>query len=467
MSIGSHQAAGASAVDGLQRGQAGGRARARRVAVEHGINDLYMGAAPALMPFLVAFRGYTYTQAGGVVLAATLLSSLAQPVFGVLADRRSRWWVDRAGLGLAAAGIAVSGLLDSYLAVCAAMVVSGLGAAAYHPEATRAVHRTGTGDTGMSWFSFGGLIGFAAGPALVGGVVAIAGLGATPLLALPAALLLGFSRRRAPDPPHLSALLRPAGPSQARHRERATAADAETSTDTVIEDWRRFGWLTGIVLTRSVLFYGLTAFLAVFLISTHHASPTTAVIGLTLFTGLGALATLAAGPLTARIGRVAVLSLSYLVAVPLLAAVLWLPALPEVLVAAAALGATLNLPVPVHTTLGHQYLPRHIATASSVTLGLAVNAGGLVTPALGALADRSTPATALTSLLGLPLLAAALTVPLRSPHPKRPITERRHPGEPRVEPCRLPTRRDRLSDPPAPWSLFVLVERPAHISSTH
>jgi len=169
------------------------------------------------------------------------------------------------------------------------------------------------------------------------------------------------------------------------------------------------------VLTRSVLFYGLTAFLAVFLISTHHASPTTAVIGLTLFTGLGALATLAAGPLTARIGRVAVLSLSYLVAVPLLAAVLWLPALPEVLVAAAALGATLNLPVPVHTTLGHQYLPRHIATASSVTLGLAVNAGGLVTPALGALADRSTPATALTSLLGLPLLAAALTVPLRSP----------------------------------------------------
>jgi len=192
MSIGSHQAAGASAVDGLQRGQAGGRARARRVAVEHGINDLYMGAAPALVPFLVAFRGYTYTQAGGVVLAATLLSSLAQPVFGVLADRRSRWWVDRAGLGLAAAGIAVSGLLDSYLAVCAAMVVSGLGAAAYHPEATRAVHRTGTGDTGMSWFSFGGLIGFAAGPALVGGVVAIAGLGATPLLALPAALLLGF-----------------------------------------------------------------------------------------------------------------------------------------------------------------------------------------------------------------------------------------------------------------------------------
>ncbi len=414
MSIGSHQAAGASAVDGLQRGQAGGRARARRVAVEHGINDLYMGAAPALVPFLVAFRGYTYTQAGGVVLAATLLSSLAQPVFGVLADRRSRWWVDRAGLGLAAAGIAVSGLLDSYLAVCAAMVVSGLGAAAYHPEATRAVHRTGTGDTGMSWFSFGGLIGFAAGPALVGGVVAIAGLGATPLLALPA-LLLGFPRRRAPDPPHLSALPRPAGPSQARHRERATAADPETSTDTVIEDWRRFGWLTGIVLTRSVLFYGLTAFLAVFLISTHHASPTTAVIGLTLFTGLGALATLAAGPLTARIGRVAVLSLSYLVAVPLLAAVLWLPALPEVLVAAAGLGATLNLPVPVHTTLGHQYLPRHIATASSVTLGLAVNAGGLVTPALGALADRSTPATALTSLLGLPLLAAALTVPLRSP----------------------------------------------------
>ena len=53
----------------------------------HAINDLYQGAVPALVPFMVAERHYGYVAASGITLAATLLSSVAQPLFGLLTDR--------------------------------------------------------------------------------------------------------------------------------------------------------------------------------------------------------------------------------------------------------------------------------------------------------------------------------------------------------------------------------------------
>ena len=58
------------------------------LAAGHVVNDMNQGAVPALLPFLIAERGLTYAAAGGVVLAATLLSSLIQPALGHLSDRR-------------------------------------------------------------------------------------------------------------------------------------------------------------------------------------------------------------------------------------------------------------------------------------------------------------------------------------------------------------------------------------------
>ena len=66
------------------------RRRALALAVEHGVDDLYQGAVPALLPALVATRGWDLTRAGGIVLAATVLSSVAQPLFGVLDGQGER-----------------------------------------------------------------------------------------------------------------------------------------------------------------------------------------------------------------------------------------------------------------------------------------------------------------------------------------------------------------------------------------
>ena len=59
------------------------------LAISHVVDDIYLGSLPAILPFLVLERGYSYTSAAGIILAATLVSSVAQPLFGILADRKS------------------------------------------------------------------------------------------------------------------------------------------------------------------------------------------------------------------------------------------------------------------------------------------------------------------------------------------------------------------------------------------
>lgn len=48
----------------------------------HACVDVYQGAVAALAPFFVAERASSYAAASGVVLAASLPPSVAQPLFG-------------------------------------------------------------------------------------------------------------------------------------------------------------------------------------------------------------------------------------------------------------------------------------------------------------------------------------------------------------------------------------------------
>ena len=166
----------------------------------HVVDDLYQGAVPALLPFLAIERHYSYAGLTGITLAATFLASVVQPGFGALTDKyRNLGWLVAAGLLVAGLGIGVSGLGDNYLITWIAVAASGIGVAAYHPEATRTARGlAGDSTQAMSWFSVGGNLGIALGPVIVTPVLLGTRLHGTPLLALPAVAMAGVLAVRRP-----------------------------------------------------------------------------------------------------------------------------------------------------------------------------------------------------------------------------------------------------------------------------
>lgn len=341
----------------------------------HAANDFYTGAVAALLPFFVLHAEYSYAAVAGITLAATALSSVAQPMFGYLSDRYGMRWMSLAGLLAAGAGIALSGIVaDSYAAVWIVVAISGIGVAAYHPAATMEARELGGGTSGsMSLFSVGGNVGVALAPSAVILVVGTFGLSGSGFLIVPA-VVLGLvyalvSRR------HLFSRTVPA--------ERARVA-ARTS---IPDDWRAFLWLTAVLATWSVAYVGTSTFISLYSIQRFDVTAGFASIALSVFPAAGAVGTLTGGWLADRFGQLHIVRTGYLLAAVSTVANVLAPSPVVVIAATAVLGASLFLPFAAQIMLSHSYLPNRIGMASGVTLGLTLSLGGLVSPLLGSVAD--------------------------------------------------------------------------------
>ncbi len=345
----------------------------------------------------------TLTAAAALITASTIGSSIVQPLFGLWSDRLSAPVLLPAGVAMASIGIGVVGLCQSYAALAAVLLVSGVGVAAFHPEGARYanhVSREGRG-RGMSYFAVGGNAGFALGPALVTPIVAMLGLSATPLLAIPGLLVTGL----------LLAELH-------RLRSFATTAAAPSPRSAAREEdeWWPFSRLAAAAVARTTAFFALQAFVPVYLLRHFGTTSATAGAALTTMLAAGAAGTLLGGWCADRYGARRVLVGAML---PLIALLVLLPHVGLTAFFAVLLGVGVAVDAPFSTTivLGQQYLPRRIALSSGITYGLAIGVGGLAATALGALAD----ATSITVVLAtLPLFAlAALGLAASLPRPGR------------------------------------------------
>ncbi|NIV98393.1 MFS transporter, partial [Candidatus Saccharibacteria bacterium] len=95
------------------------------------------------------------------------------------------------GLILAGVGLGLIGLCKNYQLVMALAVTSGIGIAAYHPEAARLVNFEAGNqkNTAMSIFGVGGTIGFAIGPFLITAALIQWDLKGTIILILPVSIM--------------------------------------------------------------------------------------------------------------------------------------------------------------------------------------------------------------------------------------------------------------------------------------
>ncbi len=163
-----------------------------------------------------------------------------------------------AGITTAGVGIALSGLSSSYLVTWLVIALSGLGIAAFHPEAARAARQAaGNNNRAMSVFALGGNAGFALGTLVT-----------TPIL-----LARRAPRHGAADRPALvMAVILLARLGKVLD---GPAGQRRTHTlPTGVDDWPAFLRLTAVVVVRSMLFFGVTSFLALYFI--HQLGTSTA-----------------------------------------------------------------------------------------------------------------------------------------------------------------------------------------------
>jgi MFS transporter, FSR family, fosmidomycin resistance protein len=375
----------------------------------HFATDFCQGALPALLPAFVQRFGLSYAAAGSIILAANLSSSVLQPLFGILADKRANAWIIPLGTALCAVGLAGVIAAPSFHWLIVAVAVLGIGVAAFHPDAVRyAGLVAGRRRTmGMSVFSVGGNAGFAAGPLVV--VPMLTAFGARSVT-LAAALILLFSL-----------YVFAARDTYAHHARRASdsAARAVVGTD----DWPSFARLAAAIVLRSITFVGLTTFLPLYFVTHFARSATQGASALSTLLIAGTVGTLAGGALADRFGRRAVVRAAFIVLVPLLAAFVAARSATLAFALVMPVGFVLFLPFSALVVMGQELLPHRTGTASGVTVGLAVTVGGIAAPLLGALADRFGLANTLWAIVALPLGSAWLVHGLPERRPGAEDTE--------------------------------------------
>jgi len=365
----------------------------------HLFTDLNQGAVAALVPFLTAERGISLAAAGALVFAATVSSSIVQPLFGIFSDRKPIPALMPLGVLLAGCGMALVGVAPSYPLILLCVVVSGIGVAAFHPEAARfANYVSGSGRArGMSFFSVGGNAGFALGPAVTTPLVLLFGLPGSLFLALPAVVM--------------AAVLFHELPRMLTFRPEAVEGDEEKESS-VPEHWWPFVRMIGVVIVRSFVYFGLVAFVASYYERVLDVSPALGNTALTLMLFGGAAGTLTMGPLADRFGRRTVVSASMLVLPPLI--FLFILAGPFVGMALLVLvGAATVGTFGITVVMGQEYLPGRIGLAAGITMGLSIGLGGVGAPLLGLVADRAGLSVTMTIIASLPVIGLflALTLP--------------------------------------------------------
>ncbi len=271
----------------------------------HLFTDVNQGAVAALLPFLVAERGLSLAAAGALVLASTISSSVVQPLFGIFSDIRPIPALMALGVLFAGIGMSLVGVASSYPLIFLCVVLSGIGVAAFHPEAARfANYVSGTRRAqGMSFFSVGGNVGVALGPVLTTPFVLLFSLPGTLFLALPAALMAAVLFYEIP---------------RMHGFKPETAEQRGEEPDAAPEYWGPFARMVGVVAVRSFVYFGLVAFVGSYYERVLGTSPAVGNAALTVMLFGGAVGTLIMGPLADRFGRRTIVGASMLLLPPLI-----------------------------------------------------------------------------------------------------------------------------------------------------
>ncbi len=370
--------------------------------------DMQTSSLTILLPLLLSRFDLNYGLAALIVSVNNAVIAVAQPLFGLLGDRRPLRWLIPVGALVCGAAMSSVTLQTHYALVLAAVILSGIGSAAFHPEGlsgVRAVSSTRVASA-TSFFFFGGNLGFALGPFLAAQLIAWRGIEAAPLMIAPTllagALLLTQYRALKHTSPHTT---RTTHPRPQRGQGRVIGIVV---------------FLLALIAVRSLVLSGLQTFIPLYF--TAHSALSKETIGLIVSVLIfsGAFGTLLGGPLSERFGRRMTMAGAMVIVLGALFVFMHSEALIAQLASAAVAGAFITMPWPISVVMVQEAMPDNVGLASGLTLGLAYGASGLGVSALGVLADLIGLPAIMNLLMWMPV--AVFVMSLLAPERVRPAT---------------------------------------------
>jgi FSR family fosmidomycin resistance protein-like MFS transporter len=383
----------------------------------HMIVDLTQGVLPIIAPLLSLKLGLSFFQIGTVALAFTFSSAIIQPAFGILSDRYNMAWLMPTGLFLSGLGLALTGIVNSYTVLLLAVLISGMGVAGYHPEASKLTHRVSDNakrGSSMAIFSVGGNIGFGIGPMLAIFLLGFNGLGSIHNVIIPGLLTsLVFLYML----PRFNKILKVHNPPKTIENavsENTDVADIShgSSEDIVTKSPSKKLHLLLLILyvtVRSWIHSGLIYFIPFYFPEFKGIDEPQYLISIFLLAGI--LGTIIGGPFADKFGGRTGLLVSMVISLFTVFPFVHFGGV-QAPILAFIVGAALISTFSTTVVFGQRLIPNNVGLASGLVLGFGVGMGSTGVTLLGVVADYTGLPFIINIIAGLPVLGILIALAL-------------------------------------------------------
>lgn len=384
----------------------------------HYMVDMYVGVLPVLYPVLTGRFNLDLKTVGLVTLAYSGTASLAQPLFGWIADRYGTRFI---GLALVwtAFTFALIGFAPTFPILLALAAAAGLGSGAYHPLGSlnaAAVIPERSRNAAMGAYVSGGTFGVASGPLIGAFLFNFFGIHGTALMILPGitiAIWMLFEMRKI-------ALRRPAA--------RVAGAPVVALPPIPIVPLLA---VIGTMMSRSWTMISIQAFIPTWYKELGYGAAFYSLLA-TTFVLASAFGNIGTGGLADRFGRRAVTLASLILTIPIILLFAQFTG-PIGFLLGAMLGFAAASTGPLMLVMAQQLMRGRAGLASGLILGIGFVTGAIGVPVTGAVADAYGIPAALR--LQVVIVVATLAVAYFLPTEKQMLTLTQSRPTPAVPPA--------------------------------
>lgn len=378
------------------------------LALGHLVTDMQAGALPIVLPQLKELFSLSYLQLASIVLLQNVMSSVIQPAFGYLTDKRSLPKMLPMCAALAVGGFALIGLASSYAMLLCTVVFISLASATYHPQASKTVNFLSDDSNrtkNMGLFSIGGNAGTAFGSMLMTFLLGLSGgLHNTVYFVLPGILVFGLITKYMSDYQRVNV----------EHIVSRGKQQEDCSSQGL--SYIALFLILFYIFMRSSIHSGISTYLPLFFMKFRGFEPVAASSVVTCFLLGGVAGTYVGSVLSDKLGARKILLGSVTFSIPAIFAVTVVN-VPYLAMGAALLSGFFIIGSFATTIiLVQSMMPNNVGMASGLAIGFSVGMGGFGVTILGFLADRYGLPFIMQLLVWLPIVAAL--VALRIPIPK-------------------------------------------------